>query len=66
MDVLKSLYANVRTHPYTNYDYHLGEVMPTFWANFIDYRHPNGENGDGGVILARQDPEKLGDGDARR
>lgn len=56
MYVLNSLYANTYQYPYTDYDYYLGEVMSTYWANFIKTLDPNGNGTSVGTNLTRWVP----------
>ncbi|PQE32719.1 carboxylesterase protein [Rutstroemia sp. NJR-2017a WRK4] len=38
---LNSLYASADIYPWTDYDYYVGEVMSSYWANFCKTRNPN-------------------------
>jgi carboxylesterase 2 len=42
MYVMNALYANTDKYTFTEYDYYLGEVMSSYWTNFIKHLDPNG------------------------
>ncbi|KAB2103631.1 hypothetical protein AG0111_0g8353 [Alternaria gaisen] len=42
MCVMNAPYANTDKYTSTDYDYYLGEVMSSYWANFIKHLDPNG------------------------
>ncbi|PQE03102.1 Carboxylesterase type B protein [Rutstroemia sp. NJR-2017a BVV2] len=39
--VLNSLHASADTYPWMEYDYYVGEVMSSYWANFCKTGNPN-------------------------
>jgi carboxylesterase 2 len=39
--VMDTLYANADDHDWTWYDYHLAEVMSSYWVNFVKTGDPN-------------------------
>lgn len=41
MYVLNALYANDNTYPFTWYDFYVGEIMSSYWANFAKTGNPN-------------------------
>ncbi|CAN9397000.1 unnamed protein product [Alternaria alternata] len=42
MYVMNAPYANTDKYTFTDYDYYLGEVMSSHWANFIKHLNLNG------------------------
>ncbi|KAL3493284.1 Alpha/Beta hydrolase protein [Aspergillus germanicus] len=39
--VMDTLYANADDHGWTSYDYHVAEVMSSYWVNFVKTGDPN-------------------------
>lgn len=38
---MRSLFAGADQYPWTWYDYYLGEVVSSYWANFVKTGNPN-------------------------